>query len=40
MIRILEIGMTKNVGGIQTFLLNFNRSISPNDVQIDYVCIL
>jgi glycosyltransferase involved in cell wall biosynthesis len=39
MIRILEIGMTKNIGGIQTFLLNFNRSINPEEVKIDYVCI-
>lgn len=39
MIRILEIGMTKNVGGIQTFLMNFNRAIKSDEVKIDYVCI-
>lgn len=37
--RILEIGMTKNIGGIQTFLMNFNRHIDKDEVKIDYLCI-
>lgn len=31
--------MTKNIGGIQTFLMNFNRHIDRNQVKIDYLCI-
>ena len=31
--------MTKNIGGIQTFLMNFNRHVNKEEVKIDYLCI-
>ena len=39
MIKILEIGMTKRIGGIQTFMFNFHKNIVGSDAIIDYISI-
>lgn len=36
-IKILEIGMTNNIGGIETFLVNLYRHIDKNNFQIDFL---
>ena len=37
MIRILQIGMTDNLGGIETFLINYYRDIDKNKIQFDFI---
>jgi len=36
-IKILEIGMTDNLGGIETFLINLHRNINSKEFVIDYI---
>lgn len=38
-IRILQIGMHDQVGGIETFLMNYYRNINRNKVQFDFISI-
>lgn len=35
--RILQIGMTDNLGGIETFLINYYRNIDKTKIQFDFV---
>ena len=35
--RILQIGMTDNLGGIETFLINYYRNINKKNIQFDFV---
>lgn len=37
MLRILQIGMTPNAGGIETFVMNYYRNIDKKEVQYDFV---
>lgn len=37
MIRILQIGMTDNLGGIETYLMNYYRNIDKNKYQFDFI---
>ena len=37
MIRILQLGMTNNLGGIETFLMNYYKSMDKNDIQFDFI---
>lgn len=37
MIRILQIGMTDNWGGIETFLINYYRNIDKAKIQFDFI---
>lgn len=37
MIRILQIGMSDNLGGIETFIMNLYRFIDKNQIQFDFV---
>lgn len=37
MIRILQIGMTDNLGGIETFLINYYRKIDKEKYQFDFI---
>lgn len=37
MIRILQIGMSSNLGGIETFIMNLYRSIDRSKIQFDFV---
>jgi len=36
-IRVLQIGMYNNLGGIETFLMNYYRNINKNDIQFDFI---
>lgn len=36
-IYVLQMGMTDNLGGIETFLMNYYRNIDKNKVQFDFV---
>ena len=35
--RVLQIGMTDNLGGIETFLINYYRNIDKTKIQFDFV---
>lgn len=37
MIRVLQLGMTDNLGGIETFLMNYYRNINRKKIQFDFV---
>ena len=37
MYKVLIFGMTDNLGGIETFVLNFIRYISPNEIRFDFI---
>ena len=37
MIRVLQIGMTDNLGGIETFLMNYYRNIDKEKIQFDFI---
>lgn len=37
MIRILHIGLSANIGGIESFLINLYRNIDRNQVQFDFI---
>lgn len=37
-IRILVWGMSENIGGIETFIMNVYRNIDRNKVQFDFLC--
>ena len=37
MIRVLQLGMTDTLGGIETFLMNYYRNIDKSRVQFDFV---
>ncbi|BFK82361.1 hypothetical protein I3900191A7_25060 [Clostridium baratii] len=37
MLRILQLGMTDNLGGIETFLINYYRNIDKSKIQFDFV---
>ena len=37
MIRILQIGMTDNLGGIETFVMNYYRHIDREKIQFDFI---
>lgn len=37
MIRVLQIGMTDNLGGIETFLMNYYRNIDRKKIQFDFI---
>ncbi len=37
MIKVLQIGMTNNMGGIETYLINYYRNIDKNRVQFDFI---
>lgn len=37
MIRVLQIGMTDNVGGIENYLINYYRNINKSKVQFDFI---
>ena len=37
MIRILQLGMTDNLGGIETFLINYYRHLDHSQIQFDFV---
>lgn len=36
MIKILQMGMTDNLGGIETYLINYYRNIDKNKIQFDF----
>ena len=36
MIRILQMGMTNNQGGIESFLINYYRNIDKSKIQFDF----
>ena len=35
--RILQIGMTDNLGGIENYLMNYYRNINKEKIQFDFV---
>lgn len=37
MIRVLQLGMTNNLGGIETFLMNYYKSMDKNEIQFDFI---
>lgn len=37
MIRVLQIGMTDTLGGIETFLINYYRNIDKSKIQFDFI---
>ena len=37
MIRILQIGMSDNLGGIEVFLINYYRKLNKNKIQFDFI---
>lgn len=37
MIKVLQIGMTNNLGGIETFLMNYYKNIDRKKVQFDFI---
>jgi len=37
MLKVLQIGMTDNLGGIETFLINYYRSIDKKKINFDFV---
>lgn len=37
MIRVLQLGMTDNLGGIETFLMNYYRNIDKTKIQFDFI---
>lgn len=37
MIRVLQIGMTDNLGGIETFLMNYYKNMNRSEVQFDFI---
>ncbi len=37
MIKVLQIGMTNNLGGIETFLMNYYKNIDKREVQFDFI---
>lgn len=37
MLRILQIGMTPNAGGIETFVMNYYRNIDKKEIQYDFI---
>lgn len=37
MLRVLQIGMTDNLGGIETFLINYYRNIDRTKIQFDFI---
>lgn len=37
MIRVLQVGMTDNLGGIETFLMNYYRHIDKSKIQFDFI---
>lgn len=36
-IRVLQIGMTDNLGGIESYLINYYRNIDKNKIQFDFI---
>lgn len=37
--KILQVGMPNGVGGIESFLINFQRSLDCKEIEMDYLCI-
>ena len=37
MLKILQIGMTDNLGGIESFIMNYYRNINKNKIQFDFI---
>ena len=37
MIRVLQIGLTSNIGGTETFIMNLYRNIDREKIQFDFL---
>ena len=37
-IRVLQIGMSNNSGGVEAFVMNYYRVLAKQSVQFDFVC--
>ena len=37
MFRVLQVGLTSNVGGTETFIMNLYRNINREEIQFDFL---